>query len=231
MNSEQRIIDGDAPSGVTPPGGHATVRRSYRSPIRAEQAAATRRRLLTVAGQCFAENGYAGTSLKTIAEQAGLSVETVQLNGPKADLLMASYIQSFAGEEGSKSLLERDSFRPVVEGTDPVAVVDALVDFMVEANARSAALATAFDAAALSDPRIAEARRALGERARADARAGVAMIASLGGVRSGRPIDEVADEVWFVVRAPHYLSLVDDAGWTHEQYRAWLSRTLHELLR
>ncbi len=227
MNSEQGVFRADgAPVAVGP----APTRRAYRSPVRAEQAATTRRRLLTAAGKCFAENGYAGTSLKAIAERAGVSVETVQLNGPKADLLLAAYEQSFAGEEGTTSLLERPSFRRVVEGRDAAAVVDALVEFMAVANARSAALAAAFDAAALSDPVIAAARRALGERARADCRTGVAMIASRGGLASGRGIDEVADELWFLVKAPHYLSLVGEAGWTPGQYRQWLGRTLHGLL-
>jgi AcrR family transcriptional regulator len=214
----------------TAPEPAPSARRAYRSSVRTAQAAATRHRLLEAAGACFAENGYAGTSLRSIAERAGVSVETVQLNGPKADLLLASYEQSFAGEEGRTSLLERAAFRRVVEATTAADIVSALVDFMTEANARSAALAAAFDAAALSDPRIAQARTALGVRARADSRKGVEMIASRGGVRCGRPIDEVADELWFVLKAPHYLSLVGEAGWTHEQYRAWLDRTLRRLL-
>ncbi len=206
------------------------AKRAYRSTVRAEQAAATRRRLLAAAGECFAESGYAGTSLKAIAARAGLSVETVQQSGPKADLLLAAYEQAFTGDEGRTSLLERESFRHVVEQTDPVALVDALVDFMVPANARSAALAAAFEAAALSDPRIATVRRELGERARTDTRTGVALIASLGGLSSGRPVDEVGDELWFVLAAPHYRSLVHQAGWTPAQYRAWLARTLRALL-
>ena len=207
-----------------------TAKRTYRSPVRAEQAAATRRRRPAAAGECFAENGYAGTSLKAIAARAELSVETVQQSGPKADLLLGAYEQAFAGDEGQRSLLERESFRHVVALTDPAALVEALVDFMVPANARSAALAAAFEAAALSDPRIATVRRELGERARTDTRTGVALIASLGGLSSGRPVDEVGDELWFVLRATHYLSLVQEAGWEPEQYRAWLTRTLRTLL-
>ena len=206
------------------------ARRQYRSTVRADQAAATRRRLLTAAGACFAENGYSGTSLRAIADRAEVSVETVQLNGPKADLMLAAYEQAFAGDEGKTSLLERASFQQVRSQSDPRGVVRALVDFMVPANVASADLAAAFEAAALSDPRIAETRRGLGERARADARAGVAVVASLGGVTSGRPLAEVADELWFVVRSSHYLNLVREAGWSLDQYRAWMLRTVEALL-
>src|SRR6476646_1350681 len=120
------------------------ARRAYRSTLRAEQAGETRRRLLAAAGACFAERGYAGTPLKAIAERAGVSVETVQLNGPKADLLLGAYEQLFAGEEGRLSLLEREAVRPILELADPAALVAAMVDFLASANAQSAALAAAF---------------------------------------------------------------------------------------
>lgn len=64
---------------------------------------------------------------------------------------------------------------------------------MVPDNARSAALAAAFEAAALSDPRSATVRRELGERARADTTTGVTLIVSLGGLSSGRPVGEVGE--------------------------------------
>ena len=119
------------------------ARRVYRSTLRAEQAGETRRRLLTAAGSCFAERGYAGTSLKAIAQRAGVSVETVQLNGPKSELLLAAYEQLFIGEEGRRSLLERESVQPLLEMTDPPTMIAGMVDFLASANAQSAALAAA----------------------------------------------------------------------------------------
>ena len=105
-----------------------------------------------------------------------------------------------------------------------------MVDFMAVANGQSAALAAAFEAAALSDRRIAEELAGLGGRARADARAATAMVAARGGVSSGRPLDEVGDELWFVMRPPHYLQLVHEAGWTPARYRDWLLRSTRALL-
>ena len=206
------------------------TRRSYRSAVRTEQAAATRRRLLTAAADCFAENGYAGTSLREIADRAGVSVETVQLNGPKAALILAAYEQAFAGDEGQNSLLEREPVRSLLTATDPRQVVHALVDFMVPANVASAELGAAYEAAARSDPRIAGSLSGLRERALADSRAGAAFVASIGGVSSGRPVDEVGEELWFVVRSSHYLDLVRGAGWTIDQYRSWLIRSVETLL-
>jgi len=217
MNSEQPISSS--------PG-----RRAYRSPLRSEQAIATRRRLLAAAGECFANNGYAGTSLRAIAERAGVSVETVQLNGPKADLLLASFEQLFIGEEGRGPLLELDAVKPILQLTEPAEFVRAMVGFMVGPMIQSSALATAFEAAAMSDPKIAQALRELGARARADARDAVAFAKSIGGVSSGRSTDEVSDELWFVMRPPHFLQLNQILGWTAEQYQAWLLRSVLALL-
>src|SRR6478752_5270875 len=157
------------PASRQPAIAEPPARRAYRSTLRAEQAGVTRRRLLTAAGACFAERGYAGTSLKAIADRAGVSVETVQLNGPKSDLLLAAYEQQFIGEEGQRSLLERDVVQHLLELTEPTAMVAGIVDFLASANAQSAALAAAFEAAALSDPKIDEVLRGLGKRARNDA--------------------------------------------------------------
>jgi len=205
-------------------------KRRYRSALRAEQADQTRRRLLDAAAACFAENGYAGTTMKAIADRAGVSVETVQLNGPKADLLLAAYEQTFAGDEGQHSLMERDSFQHILEISDPSEGLDALVDFMAAANARSARLGLALESAAQSDPKVAEMFRALGERARADSRAGLEVVEAKGALPTARPRKEVADELWFVLKDRHYLYLVEDAGWSERQYKAWLRRTLRALL-
>jgi len=208
----------------------SSSRRVYRSPLRSEQAIATRRRLLTAAGECFAQNGYAGTSLRAIAERAGVSVETVQLNGPKADLLLGAFEQLFVGEEGRGPLLELDAVRPILQLTEPAEFVEAMVGFMVGPMIQSSALATAIEAAALSDPKIAQPLRELGAHARSDARDAVVFAKSIGGVSSGRSIDDVSDELWFVMRPPHFLQLSQILGWTTEQYQAWLLRSVQALL-
>jgi hypothetical protein len=157
-------------------------------------------------------------------------VETVQLNGPKADLLLAAFEQQFVGQEGRESLLDSDAVKPILQLTEPSAFVQAMVGFMAGANMKSAALATAFEAAALSDPKIAKALRELGARARTDARDAVVFARSIGGVTSARSTDEVGDELWFVMRPPHFLQLSQILGWTAEQYQAWLLRAVQELL-
>ena len=60
--------------------GTVNGRRRYRSPLRAEQATATRRRTLVAARELFLANGYGGTTVAAIAEAAGVSADTIYVS-------------------------------------------------------------------------------------------------------------------------------------------------------
>jgi AcrR family transcriptional regulator len=51
--------------------------RPYESSLRREQAEATRQRVLDAALLCFRDSGYAATSVRAIADQAGVAVQTL----------------------------------------------------------------------------------------------------------------------------------------------------------
>lgn len=67
--------------------------RDVKSPagsLRAEQAALTTRRILEAARRGFADAGYAATTLREIASEAGVAVQTVYaVFGSKANILRA----------------------------------------------------------------------------------------------------------------------------------------------
>jgi AcrR family transcriptional regulator len=68
-----------------------TAARPYRSELRAEQAEATRDRILDAAGRVMAD-GIASVSIPGIAREAGVSVATVYRHfATKTDLLAAMY--------------------------------------------------------------------------------------------------------------------------------------------
>ncbi|MGE0796247.1 MAG: TetR family transcriptional regulator, partial [Acidimicrobiia bacterium] len=53
---------------------NSVKKRSYSSPVRQEQAALTRRRILDAAGELFAARGYARSTVKAVAERANVAV-------------------------------------------------------------------------------------------------------------------------------------------------------------
>ena len=77
------------------------ARRKYHSPLRADQAEQTRRRVLEAAFDLFADRGYAGTTIAAVAERAGVSPETIYLSvGGKRGLLEGVIETAIAGRRG-----------------------------------------------------------------------------------------------------------------------------------
>ena len=77
-----------------------TVKRTrpYDSPRRREQAAATRRAILEAAQTLFERDGYAATSMPSIAAEAGVALKTVYVAfETKANLLTALWNASSSG--------------------------------------------------------------------------------------------------------------------------------------
>lgn len=71
-------------------GRDSTERGPYESPIRREQAEMTRKRIVDAARSLFLKRGYARTSLKHVAAEAGVSDQTIYaVFGKKSGLLQA----------------------------------------------------------------------------------------------------------------------------------------------
>src|SRR4051794_5292631 len=92
--------------------------RSYRSPLRAEKAAETRRSIITAAAEVFSERGYVGTTMQQVADHAGVSVESVNKIGTKPDLLIKAFQQTYAGEGGWKSIIDQPELMAIMSNED-----------------------------------------------------------------------------------------------------------------
>jgi len=91
------------------------VKRRYRSPRRDEQARATRRAILDGAEELFSRQGFAETSIREIAEHAGVSEQTVY-NGFKDKVgLLVAIVEDYSDLASG----ERDAeFLAALEATD-----------------------------------------------------------------------------------------------------------------
>ena len=207
-----------------------SISRPYRSTLRSEQAAQTRQRILDAAADCFSSRGYAGTSLADIANGAGVSVETVKLNGPKRQLLLSSFEQAFAGTEGTESVADRDEGRAILELEDNDQFLEAVVRFIAEATSRTSALWASYLSAATSDPVIGRSLDGLLERRLADFRNTIAVFDRRGMLRSQADRTELADALSFLMSAEGYTQLVQQSGWGMDRYVAWVLDAIRQLI-
>ncbi|MGN6272510.1 MAG: TetR/AcrR family transcriptional regulator [Protaetiibacter sp.] len=205
------------------------TRRTYNSALRTAQAAETRRRILTAAGELFASDGYANTSLARIADAAGVSLETVKANGPKSALILGAFDQAFTGEEGDGAIHERDLGASLLAVPDEELLPN-LVAFIAGANERIARLWIALLDASMGDPAVERELEALQERRRSDFRASMEGFRERGLARRPGDDEAFAAAMQFLVSPSSYVQLVLDSGWSMQQYREWLVDTIERTI-
>src|ERR671913_1001872 len=86
--------------------------RRYSTPKRDQRAAATRAAILAAAEEMFLRDGYARTTMKAIAMQAGVSEKTMYLAFATKATLLRQVIQLRAqSDEAATPLSERPEWR------------------------------------------------------------------------------------------------------------------------
>ncbi|RIJ78813.1 TetR family transcriptional regulator [Nakamurella silvestris] len=168
--------------------------------------------------------------MAAIARGAGVSVESVKAAGSKADLLLSSFEQTFAGDEGPRPIGERPEIIEITRITDPSALLDALITFVTEANRRSYGLWQTFIAAADQEPGVRDRLRDLLERRRQDIRGAVHLLADRGLVTPGTDLARAADSWNFLLSPEGYEQLVAQSGWDLAEYRPWVRAAIEAMV-
>src|SRR4051812_24837584 len=169
----------------------AEGKRVYHSPLRAEQARRTRAAVLDAAGRCFLEKGYAATTMKDVAAQAGVSVQTVFGQGSKAALLLACVDRAVVGDDEEVPLAGREPFARLLEAGDRAAKLAALRDLAMIHVPHAVPMIQVFADAAAGDAEIAEAWAEYERRRFVDGRVLVGSFAPW--LREGWDVDRATD--------------------------------------
>src|SRR5918999_4088833 len=94
--------------------------RPYDSSNRARQAQETRRRIVEAAALLFVREGYSATSIRAIAENAGVAVPTVYASlRTKANILRAVVDLTVRGDDESVPLAARPGWQEMERQPDP----------------------------------------------------------------------------------------------------------------
>lgn len=197
--------------------------RRYDSPLRQENAAATRLRVIQAATALFSERGWTATSIRQVAKAAGVAVETVYASvGGKLDLLAAAVDIGVVGDAERVPLRDRPEFRRLAHG-DRRARLDAVGSMVAQINARAGGLLRALQEAAFSDGGAARLQARLLASQRADVEQGMRL------VLERDPTSAEVDETWVILGFGTYDHLVRVAGWTPDHYARWVGDALARL--
>lgn len=204
--------------------------RRYSSTLRAEQAAATRERVVAAAAELFSERGYAGTSMPEIARTAGVSTETVQSHGPKSVLLRAA-IDAFAfgvGRDADARATELGG--RLLSAQSSTEAVELAADVLAQVNAATHGLWLAFSEAARTDDEISESFRQLAQGIRMQNVVLMTEWRQRGFAREDVPFEELVDRSVLVTSVELYDRAVRVAGMSPDEYRRHLAVMLRELI-
>lgn len=190
---------------------------------RAEQARATRRRIVAAAASQFVARGYGATLLDQVAEQAGVAVQTVYFHfGNKRTLLKEALDVAAVGDDEPVPLLERPWMTRIQEETDPVRIIELWLDTSRAILERIAPLMRVVRGATGTDPEVAAQWDTNQDQTRTAHRFFAELLAKRGALKPGLEVDEARDVAFVLSNVETYLQFTDVCGWTTDQ---WQHRT------
>jgi AcrR family transcriptional regulator len=198
-------------------------KRAYDASGRQAAAQERRTRVAEVAAVLFAEHGWGGTTIASVAREAGVSAELVtKAFGGKAGLFMAALRQRSYGD--GRALPEQVAALGLEDEPDREVRLDRVVEFACAVLEPMAPLVPVMAAGAEQDPDL----RALVRSAKQGHAVTSEVLTRLLAV--GEPPPDAVDEVYVFTLAETYLAFVQQRGWDTERYAAWLRRSLRAAL-
>lgn len=198
--------------------------RRYDASARRALALARREQVLASARELMLRDGYAATTLGSIADAAGVSVETVyKAFGGKPGIVRALYLRALEGAGPEPAETRSDRLRETSDGHE---LVSGWAELAREVAPRVAPLAALLRDAAGSDPRatslLRDMERTRWSRMRDNARA----LMATGDVRPDLGRRDVTD-VLFAVSSPEMVELLMvRRGWSSRRFARFQRETM-----
>ncbi len=190
--------------------------RPYHSPRRAQDAAGTRRDILSAAAELFSANGYARVTVADIAKRAGVAPQTVYSSaGSKSEILHKVVSESIARSEASATVA-------AIRQTDGLATALTLLAKGTRlANEGEqqvievlfAAFPVHEDGSALWEQSTGGYRQALAEVAEHLRDNGLLAM----------DVERATDVLWFCFGFTAWRTLVRECGWSWDDAERWLA--------
>ena len=202
----------------------------YDNRQRQETARTTRARVIEAAKSSFLGRGFGGTTIRQVAEDAGVSQETIYKTfGGKAALLKSVYDVSLAGDDDDIPLAARPEALAVLEAQSPEAAAQAYAELAQLISSRIDPLLRVLLGARDTDEALAEFARATDRERHVGSSFYVRHWEQNGWLREDITLDHAIDAVW-ALNAAQTRWLLLDHGWSDEQYARWLAELIRHAI-
>ena len=201
----------------------AAVKRSYDSSRRQDQAQQTERVVLAAASELFIAQGYGRTTLAQVAQQAGVSVETVYRRfRNKPGLLHRVWDVTSGGDDDDVLFHERPEVQAITAEPDLARRLAMQARLMTKTVRRTAPLLLMLQSAASADPVAAQ----MLQEASSQRLVGLGFMAKAAAATGQLAVSELAcrDLIWAHSDGMLWHRLVIERGWSDEQFADYLAR-------
>lgn len=207
-------------------------KRPYHAPQRASAAARTREAIVTAAKDVFERLGWSGATMRGIADQAGVSVKTVEaLYRTKAELLKQVIDYAIAGDLRPVPILAREPVAAIEAAPDAPAMLDLHARHHARGIAeRAAPILWVVEQAAPTHKEIARLWAQNSDNRRTGARWAATTLLTKPGVPphiSQRYAEEV---FWIAIDPGTYRSLTLGRGLSPAGFETWINNFYNKML-
>jgi AcrR family transcriptional regulator len=202
--------------------------RSYRSPLREEQARQTQRRILDAAHRLLLEQGYTATTMAAVAAAAGVSAQTVYKTfGTKPALVKRLYDVTLVGDDEPIPFADRPEAVAMRAETDPrrfLAGYARLGRGLVERL--GPLLRVLLGGARAGDPELREFVDTINGERLVGATQIVARLVELDALRPGLSQERARDAIWMLNSVEVWSLLTEQRGWSGDEYADWVGQAM-----
>ncbi|MBU3062591.1 TetR/AcrR family transcriptional regulator [Nocardia sp. NEAU-G5] len=199
-------------------------RRAYNSERRREAALRNRAAVLLACRELLFRDGYHATTIRGVAECAGVSTETVYKTfGSKTSMVKALWDMTLAGDDEPVPMADRPQTQQIRHTAEPREKLRLYAAYVRGIHERVAQLWTVLTQAG---PEIGEVLE-IGEQERLTAvTAFVAHLEEAGVLVQDTDPRLMADALWALAGPQLYTQLTVERGWLPGIYEDWLAATL-----
>ena len=201
-----------------------TPKRTYHAPQRAASAARTREAIVAAAKDAFERLGWSGATMRGIADQAGVSVKTVEaLYGTKAELLKQAIDYAIAGDLRPIPILERASVAAIDAALDAPAMLDLHAHHHARGiGQRAAPILWVAEQAAPTNPDMARVWAQSNDNRRTAASWAAATLLTKPGARPDLGQRYAEEVFWIAIDPCTYRSLTLGRGLSPAGFETWI---------
>jgi AcrR family transcriptional regulator len=190
---------------------------------RQRQALATQQLIVDAARELFLEQGYGLTTIDSIGSHAGVATSTVYAVFKNKRNILKAIREAWHQQSG-----QREIYAQALQEADPkkrLAIAAHATRRQWETSA--AMIAISLSAASVDAEAAAELQESLAGRRRG---MGAFVQNSISLLRSDFTVEQATALYLALTRAEVYQELVDQWGWSPDEYEQWLAKTLQQQL-